>query len=203
MGTPNVINIIKKFKGNSPVVKINYPTDSIGVIIEGSGNPIYLQIDAVPDDYFKDRQGELVKITLHATTANDRRDITVISKPLTAQPDNVLEKTRNANMDRLKPAPGRTASRFVGGRREVTNDTIEALNDSPGTNITRIRINNCTCTEKLPANWPTIQTPYIILPKDKFLLNRGGQREFGIPARLENNEHLQKFCRKGGSVTNN
>ena len=82
MGTPNVINIIKKFKGNSPVVKINYPTDSIGVIIEGSGNSMYLQIDAVPDDYFKDIQGQLVKITLHATTANDRRDITVISKPL-------------------------------------------------------------------------------------------------------------------------
>ena len=82
MGTPNVINVIKKFKGQAPIVKINYPTDSIGVIIEGSGNPIYLQIEAVPDDYFKDRQGELVKITLHATTANDRRDIPVISKPL-------------------------------------------------------------------------------------------------------------------------
>ena len=49
-------------------------------------------------------------------------------------------------MDRLKLASGRAASRFVGGPREVTNDTIEALNDSPGTNITRIRINNCTCT---------------------------------------------------------
>ena len=77
-----MINAIEKFKGHAPIVKINYPTDSIGVIIEGSGNPIYLKIDAVPDDYFKDRQGELVKITLHATTANDRRDITVISKPL-------------------------------------------------------------------------------------------------------------------------
>ena len=41
MGTPNVINVIKKFKGQAPIVKINYPTDSIGVIIEGSGNPIY------------------------------------------------------------------------------------------------------------------------------------------------------------------
>ena len=82
MRTPNVINVIKKFKGHAPIVKINYPTDSIVVIIEESGNPIYLQIDAVPDDYFKDRQGELVKITLHAATANDRRDITIISKPL-------------------------------------------------------------------------------------------------------------------------
>ena len=41
MGTPNVINVIKKFKGQAPIVKINYPTDSIGVIIEGSENPIY------------------------------------------------------------------------------------------------------------------------------------------------------------------
>ena len=106
-------------------------------------------------------------------------------------------------MDRLKLAPGRAASRFIGGPTEVTNDTIEALNDSPSTNITPIRINNCMCTGKLPANWPTIQTPYVILPKDKFLLNRGGQREFGIPARLENNEHMQKNCREGDSVTNN
>ena len=83
MGTPNVINVIKKFKGKAPIVKINYPTDSIGVIIEGSGNPAnLLQTDAVPDDYLKGREGELVKITLHATTANDRRDIAVISKPL-------------------------------------------------------------------------------------------------------------------------
>ena len=41
-----------------------------------------MQIDAVPDDYLKGRQGELVKIALHATIANDRRDIKVISKPL-------------------------------------------------------------------------------------------------------------------------
>ena len=78
-------------------------------------------------------------------------------------------------MDRLKLAPGKAASRFVGGPREVTNDTIEALNDSPSTNITPIRINNCMCTGKLPANWPTIQTRYIIFPKDKLLLNRGGK----------------------------
>ena len=55
MGTPHVINIIEKFKGHAPIIKINNPTDSIGVIIEGSGSPIYLQIDAVPDDYFKDK----------------------------------------------------------------------------------------------------------------------------------------------------
>ena len=77
-----MINVIKKSKGHASIVKINYVTDSIGVIVEGSGNPVYLQIDAVLDDYLKDRQGELVKITLHAITANDRRDITVISKPL-------------------------------------------------------------------------------------------------------------------------
>ena len=41
MGTPNVINVIEKFKGQAPIVKINDPTDSIGEIIEGSGNPIY------------------------------------------------------------------------------------------------------------------------------------------------------------------
>ena len=41
MGTPNVINVIEKFKGQAPIVKINYPTDSLGVIIEGSGNPMY------------------------------------------------------------------------------------------------------------------------------------------------------------------
>ena len=57
-------------------------TDSIGVITEGSGDPIYLQIDAIPEDYFKDRQGQVVKITLHATGANGRWNITVISKPL-------------------------------------------------------------------------------------------------------------------------
>ena len=45
-----MINVIKKFKGHAQIVKINNPTDSIGVIIEGSGNPIYLQIDAVPGD---------------------------------------------------------------------------------------------------------------------------------------------------------
>ena len=82
MGTPNVINVIENFKGHTPIIKINNPTDSIGVIIEGSGDPIYLQIDAIPEDYFKDRQGEVVKITLQATAANDRWNITVISKPL-------------------------------------------------------------------------------------------------------------------------
>ena len=77
-----MINVITKFKGHAPIVKINNPTNTIGVITEGSGNPIYLQIDAVPGDYLKDIQGELVKITLHATIANDRRTIAVISKPL-------------------------------------------------------------------------------------------------------------------------
>ena len=51
MGTPNVINVTIKLKGHAPIVKVNNPTDSIRVIIEGSGNPVYLQIDAVPDDY--------------------------------------------------------------------------------------------------------------------------------------------------------
>jgi len=82
VGTPNEINVIEKFRRHTPIIKINNPTDSIGVIIERSEDPIHLQIDAVPEDYFKDRQGELVKITLHATATNDRRNITVIRKPL-------------------------------------------------------------------------------------------------------------------------
>ena len=106
-------------------------------------------------------------------------------------------------MDRLKLAPGRAASRFVGGPREVTNDTIEALDDSPGTNITRIRINNCTCT----GNCRPIGLPFkhhtLSFQKISSSLTEGGQREFGIPARLENNEHMQKICREGDSVTNN
>ena len=53
MGTPNVINVTKKLKGHAPIVKVSNPTHSIRMIIEGSGNPIYLQIDAVPDDYIK------------------------------------------------------------------------------------------------------------------------------------------------------
>ena len=72
MGSSNVINVIEEFKGHAPIVKINNPTDSISVIIEGSGNPFFFQIDAVPDDYFEDRQGKLTKITLHAISANDR-----------------------------------------------------------------------------------------------------------------------------------
>ena len=44
MGTPNVINVIKKFKEQAPIVKINYPTYSISMIIEGSGNPIYCKL---------------------------------------------------------------------------------------------------------------------------------------------------------------
>ena len=82
MGTPDVINGIEKFKGNTPTIKINNPTDSIGVIIEGPKDQIYLQIDIVPEDYFKDRQGELVNITLNATAANDKWNIMVMSKPL-------------------------------------------------------------------------------------------------------------------------
>ena len=82
MGTPNVINVIEKFNGHTPIIKINNPSDSIGVIIEGPRDSIYFQIDTVPENYFKDRQDELVKTTLPAATANDRWNIMDISKPL-------------------------------------------------------------------------------------------------------------------------
>ena len=84
----------------------------------------------------------------------------------------------------------------------MTNDTVATLNNPPGTNVARIGINNSTRTGKLLTNWPSIQTPHIFFPKEKFLLNRGGQREFGIPAGLEDDGHMKKFCHEGRGVTN-
>ena len=49
MGTPDTIHVIEKIYGNTPVIAVNKPADGIRMYVKGSGDPVYLQIDSVPE----------------------------------------------------------------------------------------------------------------------------------------------------------
>ena len=43
MWTPNAVYEAEKFKRNTPVIKVNDPTDGIVVLIERTRNPVHLK----------------------------------------------------------------------------------------------------------------------------------------------------------------
>ena len=86
MWTPNVVYKAQKFKRNTPVIKINDPTDGIRVLIERPRNPVHLQINTISQNYLKNREGNFVQIPLHTPAANNGRNVEVIRKPLNRAP---------------------------------------------------------------------------------------------------------------------